>query len=86
MEALDDVQFIANSIRLFRGALSPCFSFDFLPRFADAMFLCDSDRSRFAIITGPNMGGKSTYIRMARMLPLLLCTISPVALRPGWWS
>jgi len=36
------------------------------------------DRTRMLIITGPNMGGKSTYMRQAALIALLACTGSYV--------
>jgi DNA mismatch repair protein MutS len=39
------------------------------------------DSRRMLIITGPNMGGKSTYMRQAALIALLACTGSPVPAR-----
>ena len=45
----------------------------FLPgsRFVPNDLHLDSDNARFAIITGPNMGGKSTFLRQNALLVLL---------------
>ena len=55
IEVQDDVTFIPNDVHLIRGTSIVL------------IFVClDSlitDKNMFQIITGPNMGGKSTYIR-----------------------
>jgi DNA mismatch repair protein MutS len=40
--------------------------------------LCMDDGRRMLIVTGPNMGGKSTYMRQAALIALLACTGSYV--------
>jgi DNA mismatch repair protein MutS len=39
------------------------------------------DTRRMLVITGPNMGGKSTYMRQAALIALLACTGCPVPAR-----
>ena len=54
IEVQDDVMFIPNDVRLIRGTTN------FIIYFLKSLI---TDKNMFQIITGPNMGGKSTYIR-----------------------
>lgn len=60
LEAQDDVNFIPNDVELEKGYLLPYFQISWTVMF---IYMLLVDRSEFQIITGPNMGGKSTYIR-----------------------
>ena len=55
IEVQDDVTFIPNDVHLIRGTRD----------FVNILILNSliTDKNMFQIITGPNMGGKSTYIR-----------------------
>lgn len=63
LEAQDDVSFIPNDVELVKGWL---LSTLIISQVSLANLYLVVDRSEFQIITGPNMGGKSTYIRQAR--------------------
>ena len=54
IEVQDDVMFIPNDVHLIRGTTNLLFMF------LNSLIV---DKNMFQIITGPNMGGKSTYIR-----------------------
>ena len=54
IEVQDDVTFIPNDVHLIRGTTSS------LELYLSSLI---TDKNMFQIITGPNMGGKSTYIR-----------------------
>lgn len=54
IEVQDDVTFIPNDVHLIRGSTS------FVDLYLNSLI---TDKNVFQIITGPNMGGKSTYIR-----------------------
>ena len=54
IEVQDDVMFIPNDVHLIRGTTG------FVDLYLNSPI---TDKNMFQIITGPNMGGKSTYIR-----------------------
>ena len=54
IEVQDDVMFIPNDVHLIRGTTN------FIIYILNSLI---TDKNMFQIITGPNMGGKSTYIR-----------------------
>ncbi len=62
VEAQDTINFIANDAVLTTEKRYPL---------ASSNYFCSLTNIRFHIITGPNMGGKSTYIRQIGVIVLM---------------
>lgn len=54
-----------------KGSRHPCLELQDAMSFIPNAFTFDDVNSRFQIVTGPNMGGKSTYIRQLGMLAVM---------------
>lgn len=63
LEVQEEVSFIPNDVEMIRGA----HYLRLFPSIPDH----DTGKSEFQIITGPNMGGKSTYIRQIGVIALM---------------
>ena len=66
LEMQDNVVFIPNDVSLIRGRRGYWYF---------CVLLCSGSgkgSDEFQIITGPNMGGKSTYIRMVRGVVIIM--------------
>lgn len=61
LETIDEITFIPNDVKLEKGI-----------NVRISIITLFLDNSKFVIITGPNMGGKSTYIRMVKKKEILL--------------
>jgi len=64
LEVQDDIAFIPNDVEMIKGG---SYSATILTR----LLILDTGKSEFQIITGPNMGGKSTYIRQVTIIALI---------------
>jgi len=67
LEVQDDVSFIPNDVQLIRGIDER----DCIHSRLCVINYISIGESEFEIITGPNMGGKSTYIRQVAKNPRL---------------
>ncbi len=64
-------QIVENSVLEIRGGRHPVAELIGSKAFISNDVSLDSEQTSFALITGPNMGGKSTYIRMAALLVIM---------------